>query len=182
MSEADLTEQLNTFYTRFDSVDFKDELSHFRNGPLGCKTIIDQATVCCLGGKLLKKCARQLSGILTHMFQSSFEIQKVPRIWKESIVVPVAKVPSPKTWNDYRPIALSSLAMKTFEHIDKVDLLNSVQDMLDPFQFAYKANRGVEDATATLILYWGMWREARIMHAFSLLIFHLLLIVFSHTF
>lgn len=94
------------FYSRFDSFDFNDELSKFRNGPLVCKIKIDQAKVCKslghikerkspgpdgLGGKLLKRCSRQLSGIFSYIFQSSLQQQKVPSIWKESIVVLVCK-------------------------------------------------------------------------------------------
>ncbi len=131
MSEAELAKQLNTFYTRFDSVDFNDELSHFRNGPAGFKIKIDQATVCKslshinerrrpgpdgLGGKLLKRCAWQLSGIFSHIGQTSLEQQRAPRIWKESIVVPVAKVRTPKTLNNYHPVASTCLVMKSFAY------------------------------------------------------------------
>jgi hypothetical protein len=48
--------------------------------------------------------------------------------------------------NDYRPVALTSVIMKCLEHI----FLNFVKSLLPPgfdmFQFAYTANRGVEDA------------------------------------
>ena len=48
--------------------------------------------------------------------------------------------------NDYRPVALTSVIMKCFEHI----FLNFVKSLLPPgfdiYQFAYTANRGVDDA------------------------------------
>lgn len=75
----------------------------------------------------------------------------VPRIWKDSIIVPVPKIKSPVSLNDFRPVALTSLIMKTLEKIVKDELLKSVQDLLDPFQFAYRPNRGVEDAVCTLL-------------------------------
>ena len=64
--------------------------------------------------------------------------------------MPVAKVKSPKALNDYRPAALMSLVLKTFEHIVEYEILHTVDDMLDLLQFAYRARRGVEDVTATL--------------------------------
>lgn len=75
----------------------------------------------------------------------------VPALWKESIIVPVAKIPSPKGLNDYRPVALTSLVMKGLEKIVKKSLLAMSQNIIDPLQFAYQAGKGVEDATATLL-------------------------------
>lgn len=85
-----------------------------------------------------------------YIFQSSLEQQKVPSMWKESTGVPVAKVKSPKALNDYCSVALTFLVMKTFEHIVGYEILQTVDDMLDPLQFVYRARRGVEDPTATL--------------------------------
>lgn len=56
-----------------------------------------------------------------------------------------------KTLNDFRPMALTSLVMKSFERIVKDDLMNTVQAVLDPLQFAYRTRRGVDDATITLL-------------------------------
>ncbi|KAF7650870.1 hypothetical protein LDENG_00119440 [Lucifuga dentata] len=52
---------------------------------------------------------------------------------------------------DYRPVALTSLVMKSFEKMVKEKILTSVQAALDPLQFAYRTGRGVEDATCTLL-------------------------------
>lgn len=38
-------------------------------------------------------------------------------MWKESVVLLVAKAKSPKAVIDYCPVALISLVMKTLEHI-----------------------------------------------------------------
>lgn len=56
----------------------------------------------------------------------------------------------PKSLNDFRPVALTFL-MKTFEKIIKDEILGATHAKLDPFQFAYRAGRGVEDATYTLL-------------------------------
>ena len=58
---------------------------------------------------------------------------------------------APKSLNDYRPVALTSLIMKVFERIVKEALLTAVQADLDPLQFAYRSGRGVDDAISTLL-------------------------------
>ena len=66
-------------------------------------------------------------------------------------MIPVAKTNHPKAFNDFRPVALTSLVMKSFEKLIKRDLLIKTEYVLDPLQFAYRAGCGVEDATATLL-------------------------------
>ncbi len=48
--------------------------------------------------------------------------------------------------NDYRPVALTSVAMKSFERLVLAYLKASTGPLLDPLQFAYRANRSVDDA------------------------------------
>ncbi len=72
-------------------------------------------------------------------------------MWKQAIVVPVPKIVNAVTLNDFRPIALTSLIMKCFEKLVKEVLLAKTKNLLDPLQFAYRTQRGVEDATATLL-------------------------------
>jgi len=54
----------------------------------------------------------------------------------------VAKNRYPKELNDLRPLALERLVKKI--------LSVKVHGMLDPMQFAYQVNRGVDDATTTI--------------------------------
>ena len=63
------------------------------------------------------------------------------------IIVPVPKSNTPRNINHLRPVALTSLVMKVFEKLVKVELLARVGDALDPMQFAYR----VEDAQITLL-------------------------------
>ena len=75
----------------------------------------------------------------------------MPAVWKQSVVVPVAKIKNPVVLNDFRPVALTSLVMKQFERLVKSELLEKTESLLDPFQFAYRAMRGVQDASSTLL-------------------------------
>ncbi len=56
-----------------------------------------------------------------------------------------------KCMNEYRPEALTSLVIISFEKIIKDVLLNKVQTNLDLLQFAYRSSRGVDEATGTLL-------------------------------
>lgn len=61
----------------------------------------------------------------------SLEQQRFPSLRKESIVVETLK-----ELNDFRPVALTSLVMKSFERLVKGGLLEMVVEPLDPMQFA----------------------------------------------
>ena len=62
--------------------------------------------------------------------------------------MPVPKKPSIASLNDYRPVALTSVVMKVFERLVLRSLKAATDHQLDPHQFAYRANRSVDDAVA----------------------------------
>ena len=67
-------------------------------------------------------------------------------------MIPIPKTAHPKEPNDYRPVALTSHLMKTFERVLlRYHLKPQVRHALDPLQFAYQENVGVEDAILYLL-------------------------------
>ncbi len=56
------------------------------------------------------------------------------------------KTPKITGLNDYRPVAVTSVAMKSFEKLVLAYLKDITAPLLDPLQFAYRANRSVDDA------------------------------------
>ena len=48
--------------------------------------------------------------------------------------------------NDYRPLALTSVAMKCFEKLVMAHINTIIPETLDPLQFAYHPNRSTDDA------------------------------------
>ncbi|KAI5622661.1 gastrula zinc finger protein XlCGF28.1-like [Silurus asotus] len=72
----------------------------------------DGVSPCCL-----KACADQLAPIFTSLFNRSLELCEVPTCFKLSTIIPVPKKPSITGLNDYRPVALTSVVMKTFEKL-----------------------------------------------------------------
>ena len=65
--------------------------------------------------RVLSVCAEQLAGVFTHLFDLSLRLKSVPTIWKTFCMVPVPKKERHSSLNDFRPVALTSQVMKTFE-------------------------------------------------------------------
>ncbi|XDV33499.1 hypothetical protein PO909_003895 [Leuciscus waleckii] len=95
--------------------------------------------------RLLRSCADQLCETLQYMFNLSLRLGQVPQLWKTSCLVPVPKTPHPKDMNSYRPVALTSHLMKTFERLVLGYLHPLVNPSMDPLQFAYRPGIGVDD-------------------------------------
>ncbi|KAK3548127.1 hypothetical protein QTP70_004864 [Hemibagrus guttatus] len=95
---------------------------------------------------LLKHCANQLSPVFTDIFNTSLETCHVPACFKTSAIVPVPKKTKITGLNDYRPVALTSVVMKSFERLVLSYLKDITDPLPDPLQFTYRANRSVDDA------------------------------------
>ena len=104
-----------------------------------------------LEGIILKSCKEQLSPVFRGLFQKSIDTHTIPVIWKTAEIVPLPKKPKPVGPNDFRPVALTSVAMKCFERIILTRLKIQTHAHMDTLQFAYREGRGVEDAVTTLL-------------------------------
>lgn len=134
-SNCELASALNTFYLRFDQFDFSHEVQSLRADLENDQhfTLEQREVEKCflslktnkspgpdkISGNLLKSYATQLSPIFYYIFNVSLSQQKVPRLWKQAEIIPVPKVNKPKTLNDFRPVALTSLLMKAFENLSR---------------------------------------------------------------
>ena len=88
-------------------------------------------------GKILKHCAVSLAYPLSLMFKISYNTGYIPRDWKLAHVVPVYKKGSKNNVENYRPISLTSLVMKTYERILKEELLVRTSHLLDSRQHGF---------------------------------------------
>ena len=100
----------------------------------------------CVTPACLKSCADQLAPIFTQIFNRSLELCEVPSCFKRSTIIPIPKKSKITGLNDYRPVALTSVVMKSFEKLVLAHLKDITGPLLDPLQFAYRANRSVDDA------------------------------------
>lgn len=57
------------------------------------------------------------------------------------------------TLNDFRPVALTPVAMKCLEKVVLTHINHMIPDTVDPLQFAYRPNRSVDDAVAIALHY-----------------------------
>ena len=98
--------------------------------------------------RVLKACAEQLAGVYTDIFNTSLAQEVVPQSFKSSVIIPVPKKANTVTMNDFRPVALTSVAMKCMEKLVLQSVNSAIPESLDPLQFAYRKNRSVDDAVA----------------------------------
>ena len=121
-----------------------------------------------ISSRLLKSCADQLCRIVEYIFNMSLKLGKVPLLWKTSCVVPVPKIPHPKDFNNYRPVALTSHLMKTLEQLFLIHLRLLVGPFMDPLQFAYQPSI---DRTMPSSSSWTdhclTWRSLEALSAFT---------------
>ena len=165
---VEFANNLNNFYARFDKNDFSGETAQVCQPLLTVPNdvVLSESEVRKVlsdvnprkargpdrvSGKVLKECSEQLCVVLTRLFQLLMNCHYVPISWRTSQITPVPKHARAKELNDFRPIALTSLVCKQLERLVCNNLTSSLSGRLDPLQFAYKAKRGVADATATLL-------------------------------
>ncbi len=68
-------------------------------------------------------------------------------------IIPIPNKSKTTGLNGYRPVALTSVVMKSFEKLVLAQLKDITGPSLDPLQFAYRANRSVDDAVNMGLLY-----------------------------
>ncbi len=100
----------------------------------------------CVTPVCLKSCADQLAPIFTQIFNRSLELCEVRSCFKRSTIIPIPKKSKITGLNDYRPVALTSVVMKSFEKLVLAYLKDITGPLLDPLQFAYRATRSMDDA------------------------------------
>ena len=160
-------DELNDFYSRFDKDSTLDENKRFKNDNFASfdddVPIFRQEDTCRvfrslkvnksqgpdkITPKLMKTCAEELSVPFTRVFNLSLENHQLPLIWRTSEIVHVPKKNKVTTLNDLRPVALTSVLVKCIEKLILRFLLPAVAPFQDPYQFAYKQKRSVDDAVA----------------------------------
>ena len=102
-------------------------------------------------GHVLRTCAGELADALTDIFNISLSQAIVPRCFKTSTIIPVAKKSVVSCLNDYRPVALTPIEIKCFERLVKPHIKASLPALHDPYHLAYRPERSIEDAISTTL-------------------------------
>ena len=170
-STDSLPDELNTFYTRFETSSPTTERrpSHTRSTlPLSPPPTVSSGQVHRvlrninprkaagpdnIPGRALRACANELADVLTSIFNLPISHCTVPSCFKTTTIIPVPKKSPPSCLNDYRPIALTPIIMKCFERVVLTHIQSRIPDTLDPLQYAYRPNRSTSDAVAAVLHY-----------------------------
>ncbi len=82
-------------------------------------------------------CADQLAPIFTKIFNRLLELRKFPSCFKRSTIIPIPKKSKITRLNNYRPVVLTSVVMKSFEKLVLAHLKIITGPSLNPLQLAY---------------------------------------------
>ena len=66
---------------------------------------------------VLKETAKQIAPIIAHIFQQSYNTDKLPNDWLQALVTPIYKKSHKSDPANYRPISLTCILCKVMEHI-----------------------------------------------------------------
>jgi hypothetical protein len=90
-----------------------------------------------LPGRVPRACADQLASVLTDIFNLSLSESVIPTCFKQATIFSVPKNTKVTCLNYYRPVALTSVAMKCFERLVMAHINTIIPETLGPLQFAY---------------------------------------------
>ena len=78
---------------------------------------------------------------------------KIPHCFKKLTIIPIPKKSTALCLNDYRPVALTSVVIKTLDRLVLQFLKSVIDPLLDQFQFVYRNNISVDHAVALGLVY-----------------------------
>ena len=146
-TDTNLPDRLNDFYSRFDKLNTtspscitpSSSLPPFAVDEYVVRSMFQRLNSRKAAGPdnispcLLKLCADQLSSVFTDIFNVSLSQYKIPHCFKKSTIIPVPKKSTASFLNDYRPVALTSVVMKTLERLVLQFLKSIIDPLLDQF-------------------------------------------------
>lgn len=96
--------------------------------------------------RLLKEIAHELAPCLTVLFEQSLATGKLPKDWLNANVSPIFKKGNRNLAANYRPISLTSVICKIFEHIITKHIRNhlDMHGILSPFQHGFRYKHSCE--------------------------------------
>ena len=110
----------------------------------------------------LHRCANQLAGPLTSLFQTCLQQRTWPKIWKSANVVAVHKNKSKTLPENYRPISLLSSVGKIYEKVlvNRMTKFFDLNHLLNTRQFGFRSQRSASDLLLQLSSTWNKALDA----------------------
>ena len=109
-----------------------------------------------LSTRILKNCAKSLIRPITMLAREIMRTGEWPNLWKNHWVYPLHKKKSKSERDNYRGVHLTSQLSKVTERVLGRTFLPYLERIgaAGPCQFAYRKNRGLQDALAYLMMSW----------------------------
>ena len=85
--------------------------------------------------RILREFAYELAEPITKIFNISRASESVPKIWKDSDIIPIPKKQQPTCEEETRPISLASCLCKVLEDFVVSWMISDIGDKIDPRQF-----------------------------------------------
>ena len=79
--------------------------------------------------------------LVSNLFNICMKSGKIPQIWKDARVIPIHKKGSVSNAENYRPISLTCILCKVYEHLVKERLLEEVESNISVKQHGFVRNR-----------------------------------------
>ena len=94
----------------------------------------------------MEELAQELTPMITHLFKQSLDTSELPLEWKTAYVTPIFKKDRRSDPSNYRPVSLTSIVCKTFEHILVSQIMNHLEthQILCPNQFGFRTKHSCE--------------------------------------
>ena len=158
-----LPDELNNFYARFEASN-TEACMRASTAPDDCVITLSVAGVRPLNRSTFTRPQSQTDyqdvysehaltnwQVSSDIFNLSLSESVIPTCFKQTTIVPVPKNTKVTCLNDYRPVALTSGAMKCFKRLVMAHINTIIPETLDPLQFAYRLNRSTDDAISIAI-------------------------------
>ena len=105
----------------------------------------------CIPGRILQQLARELAPVLHFIFEQSLNTGDLPAEWTLANVAPIFKKGSKLQAVNYRPVSLTCISCKLFEHIVCKHILGHLEDheILTDLQHGFRSGRSCETQLIT---------------------------------
>ena len=105
----------------------------------------------CIPGRILQNLARELAPVLHFIFEQSLNTGDLPAEWTLANVAPIFKKGSKLQAVNYRPVSLTCISCKLFEHIVCKHILGHLEDheILTDLQHGFRSGRSCESQLIT---------------------------------
>jgi hypothetical protein len=99
-----------------------------------------------IAARVLKESATSISTVVTFIYQQSLDTSCTPNDWKQAFVTPIYKKGKRSIATNYRPVSLTCILCKTFEHIMVSNIMKHLDtnSILVDYQHGFRHHRSCE--------------------------------------